>query len=174
MLSTSLQNIVAGDSCAKERGDITCLFLNKQYPTFQLAELQDSPLLTLPIFSTLLGVLLQWNQMAHSLPVHSDALYSRNRFIFFMLKSIAKGSERTSRVHLEKLFNWYNSNRQEQVQFLRRKSGFRAMVDEEWEIRKTYKSNLPLEYKTFDVDLARTSEDALNSKTKWTALRGGR
>lgn len=91
-----------------------------------------------------------------------------------MLKSIAKGSERTSRVHLEKLFNWYNSNRQEQVQFLRRKSGFRAMVDEEWEIRKTYKSNLPLEYKTFDVDLARTSEDALNSKTKWTALRGGR
>jgi hypothetical protein len=69
---------------------------------------------------------------------------------------------------LQQLFNWYNSTRTSEPQCFIKKEMTNKSHLEEWEIRNSYKSNLPLEYDTLDIESTPTSAISLSIKPKLT------
>jgi hypothetical protein len=72
----------------------------------------------------------------------------RNKFLYTSLKSILVHGSRGSANYetiINKLYEWWrkNSNNQIPLYFTTRKGN---KQDEDWQVRKTFKSNMPLEY----------------------------
>lgn len=97
-------------------------------------------------FAFFIKILEKWNEdarrQADSL---SDCRYMKNDFIFSWLKSLAVLDDRRMDASLRKLFEWFNSSKlSEPLCFLKKEPTNKSHL-EEWEIRNSYKSNLPLE-----------------------------
>jgi hypothetical protein len=72
--------------------------------------------------------------------------YRKNEFIFSWLKSITVQNSKYLDASLSKVYEWYSSSSEQQVVCqVRRENANRSRL-EDWEIRNSYKSNMPLEY----------------------------
>jgi hypothetical protein len=103
-------------------------------------------------------LLEKWNEEVQT---HSEALsdcaFTKNEFIFSWLKSLAVLNQQHMDASLLQLFNWYNSTRVGEPQCFIKKEPSNKSHLEEWEIRNSYKSNLPLEYVLLHAGLTHTN-----------------
>jgi hypothetical protein len=87
----------------------------------------------------------RWNGDVGQGRLLNDCDYVKNEFIFSWLKSIAVQNARFVETSLAQLYSWYSSSKQaDPVCQLKRENANKSRL-EEWEIRNSYKSNLPLE-----------------------------
>lgn len=79
------------------------------------------------------------------MPSFSEALYQKNIFIYDTLKNAAIHAPLHATHLLTQLYKWFNRTRNTTVK-MAKPDPQPAPIDEEWEIRNTFKSNLPSEY----------------------------
>lgn len=77
------------------------------------------------------------------MPAFSEALYQKNIFIYDTLKNAAIHAPPHAAHLLAQLYKWFNRTRNTTVKMARPEP--QPPNDEEWQIRNTFKSNLPSE-----------------------------
>lgn len=90
-------------------------------------------------------VLEEWNRKVSSKDKNLNYTeYRKNEFIFSRLKSIAVQNAKFVDSSLQQLHDWYLSNTQHELRCYLKKENTGKSRLEEWEIRNSYKSNMPL------------------------------
>ena len=122
------------------------LFSSPRFPRFELHDLlSNNHLLENSRFAFFLQILERWNsKVAGDKPEGTEIEYRKNEFIFSWLKGVAVQNSGNLDSSLQKLYEWYSSNSEHDVVCnVRKENVYRSRL-EDWEIRNSYKSNMPL------------------------------
>jgi len=97
-------------------------------------------------FSFFMQILERWNgKVGGERAEGTEIEYRKNEFIFSWLKGAAVQNSGNLDSSLKKLYEWYASNSEHDVVCnVRKENVYRSRL-EDWEIRNSYKSNMPLE-----------------------------
>ena len=173
MTPTSLQNIITRSNSSIRENEVAQLFSTQEYPRFELKDLNNlTELMKNDHFAFFIRVLEGWNsKLLAKHPIINELNYRKNEFIFSWLKSIAVQNTKNLNSSLTKLFEWYSENSEQDTPcILRKENSYRSRL-EEWEIRNSYKSNMPLEYLSFYQESITIEEGNFLGNTSTTSLR---
>lgn len=148
MVSTSLQNILLEHARQSVEAKIAELFLEKEYPCFELGEFYTHPLFSShDKFHFFIDILEEWNRKIQKgeILAFSDALFKKNTFIYDSLKNATIHVIPVAHHLLNNLFLWFNGTRNTTLKMAHTRKPETKPTNEEWEIRNTFKSNLPAE-----------------------------
>ena len=103
--------------------------------------------MTHPKYSFFVQLVEDWNQnVSRPRPTVSPLEHEKIKFIHSSLRSMTLQSQASMQENLEKLYHWYQGLSVKSTPVsLSKKNKQQKIDDEQWEIRHTYKSNLPLE-----------------------------
>ena len=107
-----------------------------------------------------MDVLEEWNRKVglSALPDHSELYYRQNIFIYnSLLHCIRADSSKNALPHL---YQWFSVTRGAKNRPLGIKPQKTAMKDEEWDVRNTFKSNMPSEYSLLHLGSIATGGDS--------------
>ena len=151
MNPTSLHNILSRESSPLRENELHFLFDEPSFSRFELKDLhQNKKLMQNSIFAFFMQILERWNKkVSNGRQQCTEMEYRKNEFIFSWVKRAAVQNNQNMDSSLKKLYEWYASNLDNQVVCrVRGENVYRSRL-EDWEIRNSYKSNMPLEYLYF-------------------------
>ena len=146
MQSTSLQSLL--HTSALRPGETDLYFTKNHHPLYETTSFVSNPVLQQhPHFGHFIECLDEWNRKVKDPRVrttHGEKL--KHEFIHSMMKHLAVQQPQCARASMDRMYAWLTANAPRPPIPRVKPRAEEAQHQEEWEIRRSYQSNLPSKY----------------------------
>lgn len=146
--------------------------MRKEYPGFELGEFYSHPLFSShEKFHFFIDILEEWNRKVQKreIPAFSETLFQKNTFIYDTLKNATLHALPLADQTLTHLYRWFTATRNTTIHPPRSPAGQGPSAQLEWQIRNTFKSNLPSEYSSSHAGSACTGAGSSGTTARTSA-----